>query len=614
MNYIVQADSLATAATAVEQAGGTITHELGIINGVAARLDTAAVEQLQTNPQISLHANMRVRSADDDDGDDDDDDGDDDDGDDDRETYTAGFDLYPSVAVNVSSLHEQTVSTPEMECKKNRIKFKNQWNEEPLTGVGVTVAVVDTGFLPMVSSSDWEHYDNRTNTLVAENSGRCIIYRDFVESSDPDNSSDGYGHGTHIATTIADNREAVMAAGANAMPVGVAPQVNLVLARALDEYGSGSYADVIAAIDWVVANKDAYSIRVLNLSLYSPVGGFYWEDPLNQAVMRAWQEGIVVVTVAGNDGPEAGTIMAPGNVPYVLTVGALTNGRYTSSGLDELADYSARGPTESAFVKPDVIVPATRTIAPMHMQSNLAEELGYKRVASFQQMDMKIGNPHWLHAYYELSGTSMAAAEVSGIVALMLQANPELTPDQVKYRLLATARPAVDAETAEPLYTIWEQGAGLVDAEQAVLTTTLRAANVGMDIALDLDPDSTEHYWGYTTWDEASGEFWLLDPESGEELVAWGGGRRSSAGSTWLWSAGRRSSAGSSEIWSAGRRSSAGSLSWAGSDMPWMQPGTQSDSLSTRLVVEEDIPVHTDDSSAETTQRVWLPVVRHSGN
>jgi serine protease AprX len=599
--YIVQAETAARAAAAVEQAGGSITHELDIINGVAALLPPAGRAHLQANPRLTLHPDTTVQTAYDDQAW--------------WETDTAGYQLYPSTAINVHYLHEHAeVWSPNSKCQNGSITVADDWSNwsiKPHRGAGVTVAVVDSGLLPMASNSDWTTTGD--GTLYAENSGRCIIYRDFVDPTSPTNSIDGNGHGTHIAATIADNREDQLHPWMNDTPVGVAPDANLLVARALNADGSGSYANVIAAIDWIVDHKDEYAIRVLNLSLYAPVTGFYWQDPLNQAVMRAWQAGIVVVTVAGNDGPDAGTITAPGNVPYVITVGALTSGRYTDSGRDELADYSGRGPTESAFVKPDLLVPATGTIAAMPSDSYLAGKIGSAGIVSNKSVDFAVGSFGDHNAYYKLSGTSMAAAQVSGVVALMLQPNPNLSPDQVKYRLLSTTRPAFDDLAGEPLYTVWEQGAGLIDARRAITNGTLDAANVGMDIALDLEPNNSEHYWGYTIWDETSGEFRLIATDTGDAIEVWQGGRRSHAGSEWLWSSGRRSHAGNAETWAGGRRSHAGSLLWAGSDMPWLQADLQSvGSLNSEVVLNPDWNEETaTNQPAEMNHTVWLPLVRN---
>ena len=127
--------------------------------------------------------------------------------------------------------------------------------------------------------------------------------------------------------------------------LGIAPQANLVIVRAFDGTGAGRYVDVIAGLNWIVANQKKYNIRVLNLSFGAPPQSYYWDDPLNQAVMAAWRAGIVVVTAAGNEGPDAMTIDVPGNVPYVITVGALTDNYTPYNGNDDrLASFSSTGP------------------------------------------------------------------------------------------------------------------------------------------------------------------------------------------------------------------------------------------------------------------------------
>jgi serine protease AprX len=581
--YIVQAASASVAERAVRSAGGSVTQQFWVINGVAAILSDAAATRLTNEGGVRLHRDGLVQAAaptpppgapgp--------------------KETQTGGYTLYPAAATGVHTLHERKVRGPKTECKPQKDKawgvmVGRDTEERELQGWGVTVAVIDSGFMQMASPSDWTHKSS-DGTLTAANSGRCIVYRDFlprarsndnlVRSLKAANSTDQHGHGTHVVSTIADNREVPLASNMNATPIGVAPQVNLLIARALDKDGMGTYGDVISAIQWVIDNKARYNVKVLNLSLYAPVTGPYWADPLGQAAMRAWEAGITVVVAAGNDGPEAGTITVPGNVPYVITVGAVKSGRYTESGFDELANYSARGPTESAFVKPDVLVPATRTIAPMPITSTLQVLVEEGRLHEKAKVDYKVGAAAKQHAYYQLSGTSMAAAQISGLAALMHQADARLTNNQLKARLMSTARPAWDETTNQPVYTVWEQGAGLVDAAAAVAATSLDEANWGMDIRTDLDPNSTTHYWGYTVWDEATGQFLLIDPSTGQPIAIWDGGSRS-------WSGGSRS-------WSGGSRSWAGSDSlWAGADRVWAgkEPATSLNtaSFSEALVREE---------------------------
>jgi serine protease AprX len=141
----------------------------------------------------------------------------------------------------------------------------------------------------------------------------------------------------------------------------------------------------------------------------------------------------------------------------------------------------------------------------------------------------------------------MAAAEVSGIAALIVQAHPTLTNDEVKYRLMATARPARDAQTGQFLYSPWEQGAGLVDAPAAVLGEITGTANNGLDVIQDLTTNT--HYWGYTSWDPATGQFSLPVEDSttrvweGSLATTWAGNAALWAGSNRAWAAAAPSAA-----------------------------------------------------------------------
>ncbi|NJN18888.1 MAG: S8 family peptidase, partial [Oscillochloris sp.] len=539
LGFIVQATSADAAALAVEQAGGTIEQRLNIINAVSATLTPAAYAALSRNPQIAVHADKTVRSS--------------------QgpgigsastiDPITGEELLFPSLSTDIDQVIDIETESPLRWCTSSGFfDYTQHASARHLAGYGVTVAVIDSGLMP----SEWDYWRPLSNEPETLRRG-CMRYRSFVDDqSEPvRNTSDPQGHGTHVVYTIADGAPVLFNttwddADDDIMPArGIAPHANLVIARALDADGGGSYANVIAAIDWIVSNKDRYKIRVLNLSLYAPVEGPYWADPLNQAVMRAWQAGIVVVTVAGNNGPDPGTITAPGNVPYVITVGAMKHRAYGASGEHELANFSARGPTESAFVKPDIVVQGTRVLAPLPNNSTIAQQMRNSRVASWL-FGSVLGETHEIipnpnHSYYYLSGTSMAAAQVSGVVALMLQQNPRLTNDEVKYRLLSTAIPAIDPATNRPRFTVWEQGAGQVHAKAAILTTDKGRANEGMDIAKDLS--GKEHYWGNTIWDEANGEFQILDPKTAEPLEVWGAGRRTSSGG-WIWSGGRRTSSG----------------------------------------------------------------------
>ena len=211
-----------------------------------------------------------------------------------------------------------------------------------ITGLLVTVAVLDTGY--------WHHPSLDTNTLGL---GRVLAQYDAISdnldaqqlsvlgltSLGATVNTDGSGHGSHVSGIIVNTQRAN-----DGRFFGVAPDANLVSVRAFDANGRGSYSSVIRGIDWVTQNAAQYRIRVLNLSLGATPQSRYWEDPLNRAVMRAWQSGIVVVASAGNTGPAAQSVTVPGNVPYVITVGAMTD-NYTpgNSADDRLTSFSGPG-------------------------------------------------------------------------------------------------------------------------------------------------------------------------------------------------------------------------------------------------------------------------------
>jgi serine protease AprX len=163
--------------------------------------------------------------------------------------------------------------------------------------------------------------------------------------------TDDNGHGSHINSLILSSYRAAGAGLWN----GIAPDANLVSIKAFDYQGRGYYADVIRAIDWAVTNKNNYNIRVLNMSFSAPPQSYYWEDPLNQAVMRAWQVGIVVVSASGNTAGRPSAFQARALCGY--RQGDANNQSPFNSADDYLTQFSSAGPTLEGFVKPDVIAP-----------------------------------------------------------------------------------------------------------------------------------------------------------------------------------------------------------------------------------------------------------------
>jgi serine protease AprX len=364
--------------------------------------------------------------------------------------------------------------------------------------------------------------------------------------------------------------------------LSIAPQANVVEVQAFNASGVGRYVDVIAGLDWIVANKQKYNIRVLNLSFGAPPQSYYWDDPLAQAVMAAWQAGIVVVAAAGNEGPAPMTINVPGNVPYIITVGALTD-NYTPYNLtdDRLASFSSTGPTYEGFVKPEMIAPGGHITASMSSSSTLA---------TIDPNSMMPGEN-----LFTMSGSSMAAAVASGVAALMIQADPTLTPDTVKCRLLSSASPAVTS-AGTLAYSVFQQGAGLIDAVAAVNSSATGCANVGLDIAADLA--GTEHFGGPAN-ENSSGEFYIMSmgvqtwgtPLPGDGLT-WDQGYPWDQGYSWsqgyVWSQGYSWSQGyvwtNNDTWARGD-TWARAYSWS-TAMPWWntsRPGSATSTAPTSI-------------------------------
>ncbi len=283
-----------------------------------------------------------------------------------------------------------------------------QLHQMGIDGRGVTVAVLDSGLWDKswLIDNDVKGFRVRAQYDVVR-SRTDSTYRNetLVKGKYQQDINDDSGHGSHVTSIILSNGKT--SSGAYN---GVAPGVDLVAVRAFDANGRATYADVIAALDWIVAKKSLFNIRVLNLSFSAPVRSHYWQDPLNQAVMAAWKAGIVVVASAGNTGPKPMTIGAPGNVPYIITVGAMTDNNTSSTGDNTLASFSAAGPTTDGFVKPELVAPGGRMLGLMEPNDRLATQHP-------EFIEPKDGE------YFLMSGTFQATGVVSGVAALILQGN-----------------------------------------------------------------------------------------------------------------------------------------------------------------------------------------------
>lgn len=311
------------------------------------------------------------------------------------------------------------------------------------TGAGIGVAVIDSGVWRM-------HADLR---YAGSSNSRIVRFVDFVGTGIT--ADDDWGHGTHVAGIIAGNGNESVGAR-----VGIAPHATIVALKALDRDGRGRISSIIAALDWAVANRAAHNIRVINMSLGAGVFESYNTDPLTLAAKRAVDAGIVVVAAAGNIGRNAsgqtqyGAITAPGNAPWVLTVGAADSKGNTDRRDDDIAPYSSRGPTAHDFLaKPDLVAPGTSITSLASPNSKMYVEKPQSLVAG--------SRPSAFKPYLTLSGTSMATPAVAGTVALMLQANPHLTPNLVKAVLQYTAE-------TKGGFDVLSQGAGFLNARGAV--------------------------------------------------------------------------------------------------------------------------------------------------
>ena len=267
-------------------------------------------------------------------------------------------------------------------------------------GSGVTVAVIDTGIDSLHVGLDDQDDDNSTNDP------KVIAFYDAVNNPDKTNGTeiqayDDQGHGTHCAGTVAGT-------GAPTFEhPGMAPQAFLVGVKVLDAGGSGSFATVMAGMQWTVDHRYEFNIRAASMSLGGP-GPIEWtsdeEDSVNRYANEMVRAGITMLIAAGNSVASA-QIGTPGSAEDVITVGALD--KDTS-----IAVYSSQGPTEEGRVKPNIAFVGSDVMSAQHNSGD---------------------------GYVAFSGTSMATPGVAGTVALMLQANPDLSPFDVRNILQETA-------------------------------------------------------------------------------------------------------------------------------------------------------------------------------
>ncbi len=341
-----------------------------------------------------------------------------------------------------------------------------------LDGAGVGIAVLDSGIQASHKSfkPDTPGYISLREDGQDNRSSRVILTKDFTGESRP---GDAYGHGTHVAAAAAGSGR--FSDGKDTYS-GVAPGASLISLRVINAEGVGKVSWVLDALDWLLENGRQYNIRVVNLSLGAPAIDSYTVDPLCRAVRRLVDAGFVVVCAAGNDGKDAqgqkvfGRVHSPGSEPSAITVGATNTFGTDDRSDDVIATYSSRGPTRGYYddgqgvrhydnlIKPDLVAPGNRLI--------FAEADGNELVTAHPALHAAGDSANRRLMY--LSGTSVAAPVVAGAVALLLQANPELTPNLIKAILMYTSQPLKG-------YNMFEQGAGELNVEGAVRLARLVA-------------------------------------------------------------------------------------------------------------------------------------------
>ncbi|MBW3669056.1 MAG: S8 family peptidase [Actinobacteria bacterium] len=425
VSVIVQGepDDPEAAARAVAAVGGSVTYDLAIVDGVAADVPAGAVARLGAAPG--------VRAV----------------------TPDAPVYVQATTSTNLSTLNSVFA---------REVQADLLW-AEGIKGKGVTIALVDTGV------SNVADLAGRVVTTVpdpvdeADVDDACANFSGSVDAKGDDDCSDEYGHGTFLAGLIAGN-----GASSKGLYTGVAPEARIVSIKIAGGDGSSDVSKVLAALQYVVTFKDKLEIDVLNLSLGTNSTQSYMDDPLNYAVEKVWQADIAVVVAAGNLGRispttgKPGTTSKPGDDPFVITAGAVDDRETPATSDDRVPNFSSRGPTPAdGLPKPDVTAPGSRVVSLRAPGSHVETTVGPG------------GGALAGTAYRRGSGTSMSAAVVSGVVALVLDKNEEWKPNRVKYALKATA---TKVGLLDPLAV----GAGMVQAHRAAHLTAPGEANVGV--------------------------------------------------------------------------------------------------------------------------------------
>jgi serine protease AprX len=329
---------------------------------------------------------------------------------------------------------------------------------------------------------------------------------DGVDLSGDNNPwQDSYGHGTFVAGLIAGN-----GASSNGTYTGEAPGAGLVSVKVAGASGQTDLANVIAGVGWTINNRSTDNISVLNMSLgYLPIESTV-VDPLDQAVEKAWESGITVVTSAGNSGPGNGSVTSPGDDPLVITVGAVDDGGQAHPADDAMTTFSSVGPTNpDGWFKPDLVTSGRSVVSLRDPGSTI----------DAQNPSARVGDNNFVG-----SGTSFSAAVTSGAAALLLSADPSYTPNTVKGTLLGTTMQG-------PVGNPFVDGHGILNAAAAVssapmtLNQPVPTVLTQLGATIDLEAAGAMGSWNPDNW---TGSHWNGSHWNGS---TWNGSHWN--GSTW---------------------------------------------------------------------------------
>jgi serine protease AprX len=466
------------AAGAAKAAGVPVGERIPLIEGFSATVDPAGLQAL------SASGDVRAITAD-------------------RIGHFTSVDESTDAGLNGET--GDTATTPNG-SPFTEITHANKAWARGITGQGIGVAVLDTGISEM-------------NDLK----GRIVQGPDL---SGEMRTIDTFGHGTVMAGIIAG--DGTDAGGLGSGRAGIAPKAHVVAVKVAGQNGAVDVSTVLQGLHWISAYRSQFNIKVLNLSYGTRSTQSPASDPLNYAVQRLWKQGITVVVAAGNDGPNASTILKPGDDPLVITVGAYDDLGDTKARNDVVPQWASRGPTAQGLTKPDIVAPGRTLIATRSYGSTV-----------------EAGNPGSLVApsYIKGSGSSQATAVTSGLAALILQAHPRWTPDQVKRALVSTADPIRDAAWAKRVdakeavkaspsstpVTSNANGLGSIEASRGGYNIVTDCGNDGSLDVIQGEIDARCEAWNGSAW---TGSAWTGSAWTGS---AWTGSAWT--GSAWTGSA-----------------------------------------------------------------------------